>query len=159
MSDTTKSCRSGSKRCTTCNRCRQFKFFKSDKARVCTTCQKKRVNSWTRDRRLQETYEISETEYKKMFDAQGGRCAICNGTRSVNLDVDHDHKLAQVGPVRDSIRGLLCRNCNRRLLRAAKDSVAILEAAIEYLKNPPAQKVLNDSIQGQGVEPEIQEVG
>jgi hypothetical protein len=42
------------------------------------------------------------------------------------LAIDHDHKSGVV-------RGLLCNNCNRGLGRL-KDSVALLNAAVRYLK-------------------------
>lgn len=46
-----------------------------------------------------------------------------------------------------SVRGLLCpgrqRGCNRLLGRV--DNIHLLENFIEYLKNPPAQKILDKS--------------
>lgn len=67
-------------------------------------------------------------EYDKMFQAQGGVCAIC-GTppMSKRLRVDHDHVLGRV-------RGLLCDYCNRRLL-IPRNSIEVFEKAINYLKN------------------------
>lgn len=128
--------------CKRCGRNRQERFFVSPKGRVCSTCRKRRTKHASRDVRLQETYNISQAEYDAMFKAQGGRCAICKGTRPGNLDVDHDHK--HDGPVRDSVRGLTCRRCNRRLLPACLDRVDILENAIEYLTNWPSKRVLED---------------
>lgn len=75
-------------------------------------------------------------EYDKLLEAQGGRCAICGSMRKYRLNVDHDHKTGEV-------RGLLCRLCNGRLLTAARDSVDILEAAIDYLTHPPAKRHLS----------------
>lgn len=90
-------------------------------------------------------------DYDALFAAQNGACAICGGTRRGNLHVDHDH--AQERALRDSgvsdqqaarrsVRGLLCANCNKYLLRAARDRVSILESAIAYLNHPPAPQVL-----------------
>lgn len=90
-----------------------------------------------------DTYGISLEDYNAILAAQGGRCAICRGKRSGNLDTDHDHKLAAAtGDVRASVRGLCCRRCNRRLLPAATDSVEVLQRAIDYLLSPPARSVL-----------------
>lgn len=64
--------------------------------------------------------------YDDLFHSQSGLCAICR--KSVNhktSHIDHDHESGK-------IRGLLCINCNH-LLGQAKDSVLILERAIEYL--------------------------
>jgi len=73
-------------------------------------------------------------QYQSLLDTQGGRCAICGvpeGHRSCRgkkcrLAIDHDHRTGE-------IRGLLCNNCNRALGRF-KDSIAILESALRYLK-------------------------
>jgi len=76
----------------------------------------------------------SAEEYQALRDKQNGRCAICGvheGHRSCRgrkcrLAIDHDHRTGVT-------RGLLCNNCNRGLGRF-KDSVALLEAAVRYLK-------------------------
>lgn len=96
-----------------------------------------------------ENYGITEAEYKALLGAQGGVCAICKGKRSYNLDVDHDHTLEKLLGVRSSIRGLLCKQCNRRILRAVRDSIELLESAIRYLQDPPAQQVLAGLAKGQ----------
>lgn len=59
---------------------------------------------------------VSEQDYEKMLNAQGGVCAICGGppdTRWKKLAVDHCH---QTGVV----RGLLCMTCNTMLGRLEK---------------------------------------
>lgn len=80
----------------------------------------------TRAANLKRKFSLTVTEYETMFEAQGGRCAICRSTPdSKRLAVDHDHQTGQ-------IRGLLCANCNRAL-GLMKDNVDRLAAAIEYL--------------------------
>lgn len=79
------------------------------------------------------TYGLGPGEYDALYEAQGGRCAICRQTRRQRLSVDHDHKTGLV-------RGLLCRLCNGRLLTAARDDQTVLRAAADYLDNPPAVK-------------------
>lgn len=66
-----------------------------------------------------------------------GLCAICRQARTYKLNVDHDHKLDG----RESVRGLLCRRCNK-VLAICHDTPEILAAAAAYLLNPPAQEVL-----------------
>ena len=52
---------------------------------------------------------VTDEDYARMLDAQGGGCAICgNPPRSRRLHVDHDHRTGKV-------RGLLCFRCNRGL--------------------------------------------
>lgn len=130
--------RKGYRYCGKCQRNRQAKFFKP-KGRVCAPCQRKRTNLASRDQRLQETYGITQEQYEQIVAHQGGVCGICGGKRPGNYDVDHDHKSGLV-------RGALCRRCNRRLLPASKDTIAILEAAIRYLQDPPAPHAIGPVI-------------
>ncbi|WP_205625468.1 endonuclease VII domain-containing protein [Actinomadura atramentaria] len=123
--------RNGMRRCAKCERNRQAKFYSGPRARVCASCRKKARSAGRHERRVQLTYGLGPGEYEALLAAQGGRCAICKGTRRQRLSVDHDHKTGVV-------RGLLCRLCNGRLLTAARDSAEILRAAADYLDNPPA---------------------
>jgi hypothetical protein len=68
--------------------------------------------------------------YQELVDMQGGEnCLICGSPRGARrLSVDHDHAT-------DEIRGLLCQNCND-LLGRARNSVVILQRAIDYLSRP-----------------------
>jgi len=78
-------------------------------------------------------YGITLEEYKWLFDAQEGLCAICrkpeprlrkDGT-PMNLCIDHNHETNQV-------RQLLCSLCNV-MLGATGDNKTVLARAIEYL--------------------------
>ncbi len=68
---------------------------------------------------------LKESQYKEMFERQGGVCAICGKPSRKNLAVDHCHATK-------AIRGLLCFGCNV-LLGLAHDDVKVLEQAIAYL--------------------------
>jgi len=83
---------------------------------------------------LKCVYGLDLLQYNKLLEKQNGGCAVCGG--SEKIEVDHCH---QTGVV----RGLLCTNCNKSL-GGFKDSIQSLRAAIRYLQNPPAQKVLNN---------------
>ena len=66
--------------------------------------------------------------YPALFEAQGGRCAICGTHESKvgrKLHVDHDHET-------EVIRELLCGSCNMGLGNF-KDDPERLAKAIEYL--------------------------
>lgn len=80
---------------------------------------------------------MDAAEYQRLLTLQGGGCAICGRCpRTKRLAVDHDHATGRV-------RGLLCPGedgCNVRLLGYVRDNVAILQAAIDYLTNPPANR-------------------
>jgi hypothetical protein len=77
------------------------------------------------NRKRERKHGVGYAEYLAMLDAQGGVCAICGGTTQRGLSLDHDHATGQV-------RGLLCDRCNP-MLGYARDDIAVLQAAIEYL--------------------------
>ncbi len=61
-----------------------------------------------RNAALQSNYGITLNEYNRMFQIQGGMCAICKRHQSEfkkALHVDHNHKTGKV-------RSLLCAKCN-----------------------------------------------
>lgn len=123
--------RRGFRTCAKCNANRAERFF-LPKGRTCARCRKGRVALASRDVRLMRSYGLTLEDYATIVAEQGGKCAICGGTRRTNLDVDHDHKTGL-------IRGAACPRCNRQLLRHARDSAALLRSAADYLDNPPAQ--------------------
>lgn len=129
---------------------RTFAAFPSSRATVCKRCTRERVRRTTRATRLMAVYGITLDEYDALLKAQGGKCAGCEGTRSYNLHVDHDHKrereLVELGlsaqdAARGSIRGLLCARCNK-LLRDSRDNVTTLRRLAAYVLRPPARRVL-----------------
>ena len=142
--------RKGYRKCVRCGNNRNVRRYVGTRGRVCDTCRKGRVRNQSKDQRLQETYGITLEEWNKILAAQGGVCAICKGKRST-YDTDHDHRLerelraagySDLEARRYSVRGLLCRRCNRRLLPAATDSADVLEEAIGYLHFPPAPRLI-----------------
>lgn len=129
--------------CKRCGKNRAERFFSSARSHICNDCKKRRARNYSRDTHLQENYEITVEEHDEIVEAQGGVCAICKGKRA-RYDTDHSHKLQKAGvPIRETVRGALCRRCNRRLLPACLDDIEILFNAIEYLLDPPAQRVLS----------------
>ena len=80
---------------------------------------------------LKRLYGITLDDYNRMLKIQNNRCAICNGTETINrhhnnLSVDHCHATGKV-------RGLLCSSCNSGIGKM-KDDVELLEKAIAYLR-------------------------
>lgn len=79
-------------------------------------------------------YGLTEFAYRKMFEAQGGLCAICGLQETSThkgrvrlLSVDHCHFSGKV-------RSLLCNRCNQTLGRA-EDNPQLLRRMAEYLEN------------------------
>ncbi len=102
--------------------------------------------------RRQGTYWLTVEDHGELLDAQNGMCAICGpatGNRGVSkaLATDHDHKCCPTGSVPVScgscVRGLLCSTCNTYIGRI-RDRVDIAQRMVEYLIDPPWQKILRN---------------
>src|SRR5208283_1945331 len=110
--------------------------------RTCVACerkQKKEARERAHEKRVCELYGLKPGEYQKLYDAQGGHCAIkgCRATgASIHLAVEHNHKL---GFTRAAIRGLCCKHHNKEFGWAGDDP-EVFDSMADYLRNPPAQK-------------------
>jgi hypothetical protein len=107
-----------------------------------------------KDKSLQRNYGITLEDFKKLWEVQGGKCAICGRplqlsapkaqgwNRTARVEVDHLHSETVKG--RASVRGLLCggrwSGCNRKLGRL--DNPEWMRKALDYILEPPAKKVL-----------------
>lgn len=92
---------------------------------------------------VQQTYNITETQYQQLLAAQGGQCYICHRRPGrKRLSVDHDHACCN-GPKSCGrcVRGLLCSTCNKYLGHIRDNPEAMARGAF-YLDNPPAFVVL-----------------
>jgi hypothetical protein len=79
---------------------------------------------------------MTQKDYEAMMAAQGGVCAGCLGHRRV-YDVDHDHALERAGvPLKNTVRGGLCRSDNK-ILAMARDDAARLRRLADYLEKGP----------------------
>lgn len=90
------------------------------------------VKQINRAKHLSKNYGISMADFVAMWDAQNGKCAVCEiemlptGRTADAACVDHNH-------VTGDVRGLLCRSCNHGIGHL-KDSPEILELAAAYLR-------------------------
>lgn len=107
----------------------------------CRISTKKQRSSAAHDKRVQDTYGLAPGDYQKLYEEQGGVCAICRRAtgKTRRLSVDHNHAIEDAGIV--SVRGLLCRPCND-LLGMARDNPEFFVRAAAYLRTPPAWWVL-----------------
>ena len=80
-----------------------------------------------RDGYLKRKYGMTLEDYERMFEAQGGVCAICGEARPEErtLHVDHDHATGV-------IRGLLCFRCNNAL-GDFREEYELFQRAADYL--------------------------
>ena len=133
--------------CVVCEEEKGHLAYTGPRAKVCRKCRGIRSRTSQRYRYVVQTYRLSPAEYEYLIastkDEQGARrCQLCGETRADRFfPVDHDHVVEKELGMRKSIRGLICRSCNR-LLRDAKDSASLLRKAADYLDNWPARRVL-----------------
>lgn len=86
----------------------------------------------------------SEWYDTKMLE-QDNRCAVCRKIFEKTPHIDHDHSCCK--PTRSCEkcrRGLLCDDCNLGLGRF-KDSIEVLNNAIQYLKGYPKWESITES--------------
>lgn len=126
------------RKCARCAKNRLLPSYTGERGRVCAVCRKSRTRATARAAHLLKTYGIAPEETAKLLESQGYLCAICRQPRPYNLALDHDHSKPDG---RWSWRGFLCKRCNK-LLRDVRDNPQLLLAAAEYLRDPPARKVL-----------------
>lgn len=97
-------------------------------------CQERRQKA--HEKRVEKVYGLQRGQYEQLYEAQGGRCYICQRAtgRTRRLSVDHDHRSGYV-------RGLLCRPCND-LLGHIRDDTLVARRIQYYLQYPPAHNVI-----------------
>jgi hypothetical protein len=81
-----------------------------------------------RNKDLTRKYNITLEEWELLFQSQNNCCAICKSSISGGRGwtTDHCHDTGK-------IRGILCNNCNARLL-IKTCTIEILQNAINYLR-------------------------
>jgi hypothetical protein len=77
-----------------------------------------------RPRQMKHRYGVDAAWYARQYDAQGGKCAVCQAQRAV-LCIDHHHESGQV-------RALLCRGCNVMIGSLEHPKAGL---ALEYISN------------------------
>ncbi len=108
---------------------------------------RKKASAARHEAHVARTFSLPTGMYQKLYEAQGGLCAICGLTtgasgKSKRMPVDHDHKCCP-GPTScgKCIRGLVCGKCNEILGYYRDDPGCFLRGAA-YLEWPPAWKIL-----------------
>ena len=93
---------------------------------------RKTVSASAHARRLTTKFGVTNEEYDRLYERQGGRCAFCPATgKTKRLAVDHDHRTGLV-------RGLLCGRCNYDVLGKLGDHPDVYRRIVTYLTEPPA---------------------
>lgn len=122
-----------------------------------TRAHRKRSRFNAHGRTVQKVYGVPQEGYWALYEAQGGRCAICQvATGKVKrLAVEHDHQTGEVF-------GLACGPCNIMLGRLGRRPETYARV-INYLLDPPARRVLGptfvpESINSPGEESEASDL-
>lgn len=90
-----------------------------------------------KDARLRARYNgFTLEQFEAVLEYQGGVCAICKEPNKV-FCFDHNHKTLK-------FRGIVCLNCNLRVLGGARDKDHLIINAAEYVINNPADAVFPD---------------
>ncbi len=106
-------------------------YCTSKRGRVLTMCRACQHRSDSRSRTL-AVYGLGHEGKSALETKQLGLCAGCRHRQlRQELAVDHNHKTG-------AVRGLLCDQCNHKVLGGAHDSVRILLNLAYYLMCPPA---------------------
>jgi hypothetical protein len=129
----------GYKVCSRCKQTRPLSDFARSKAHsqgrfaYCKPCFTEYSRSHVKAISWRKHYGISQDEYWRLYEAQGGVCAICGQPETrihkgtpAHMQVDHDHETG-------AIRGLLCGSCNTALGRF-RDNPGLLQRALDYLR-------------------------
>ncbi len=136
--------------CCRCGRNRNVKFYVGTRGRTCQTCRTSKRGATAHGKRIEQTYGITGAEYDRLLVKQGGVCGACKQSRRYRLHIDHDHTeerdgleagISQPNAARWSVRGLLCKRCNK-LLRDCRDSTDLLQSLANYLGNWPSEGII-----------------
>lgn len=131
--------------CRDCQHIDYIEYYKGNKKKISIKgkayykLNKKEVNKRNRENHIKNKerddfmarihhYNLSEVEFKALWEKQKGYCAICGVSLKGNkYHIDHDH-------MTEKVRGILCTKCNRGI-GLLKDSVELLSNAVRYLEN------------------------
>lgn len=94
---------------------------------------------------MQNVMGMKPGTYKKLYEAQNGRCWICQWAtgKTKRLAADHNHACTAGHPPEMAcelcLRGLLCGPCNQMIGRLGTEG---LLRGYYYIVDPPARRLL-----------------
>lgn len=111
--------------CKDCQRIRANEYTKNNKDKI--NIYQKRYISRRADKNLRRLYGVTLGRKMEMYEAQGGKCAICGKELEsvIKAHLDHCHSTGK-------IRELLCYQCNLGI-GYLKEDCNILISACEYI--------------------------
>lgn len=131
---------------------RRSEFDRDPQKRSASQCRREAKRRSRGDKKAAIWAELSPAEWVNLWHSQNEMCAVCclplrnrydRESIGAVANLDHDHQKEKSVGVRGSIRGLLCRWCNKKVLPAVRDSAAIARRLGEYLGSPPAPRLLD----------------
>lgn len=91
-----------------------------------------------KDRNLRNRYGVTLEQFEAILKAQGNICPICEESNKV-FCLDHNHKTLEV-------RGVICLNCNLRVLGGARDQDHKIINAAKYVLSYPVLEVYPEGL-------------
>lgn len=116
--------------CKECNNKWAVEYHKKNKQKCYESNRRwrERNRDWQKNRDLKLKFGIDLSQYTEMLQKQDGVCAICHQEDpSFQLSVDHCHTTGK-------IRGLVCGNCNNKVLWTVENRRELIDRAIQYLE-------------------------
>lgn len=109
------------------DRVKKWRAENPERARATQRAANTRRKPAARDHHLKKNFGISQADYERMLEEQGGGCALCGRPprEGAALHVDHDH-------VTGAVRGLLCFRCNGGIGQLGENE-ELLAAAAAYV--------------------------
>lgn len=86
-----------------------------------------------KDSRLRSRYGVSLEQFELVLEAQGGICPVCKRSDKI-FCLDHNHKTLKW-------RGVVCLNCNLRVIGGARDDDEKIINAAQYIISNPTDLV------------------
>jgi DNA-directed RNA polymerase subunit RPC12/RpoP len=91
-----------------------------------------------KDRNLRNRYGVTLEQFEEILRQQGNICPVCEQGDKV-FCLDHNHKTLEV-------RGVVCLNCNLRVIGGARDQDHKIVNAARYVTDYPARKVFPEGL-------------
>lgn len=114
--------------CVICKEIKPISKFDINR-RQCKLCRGRKHKKYFHEAAIQKKYNLTIEDYYELLKQQQGNCAICNTNllkQTRKPHIDHDHKT-------NTVRGLLCANCNMGIGHL-RDDYRICLNAVMYLK-------------------------
>lgn len=89
--------------------------------------------------KIRKRYGLTIRDYRRLVEANEGKCPICKRTVRTTWQIDHNHQTGRV-------TGVVCVRCNVGALAMTYHDVEFVRSLLAYLENTPAQRLGVESV-------------